>query len=129
MSSEYNRKDHLYYKAKDEGYRSRAAYKLLEIQQSYKAIPQGAHVLDVGAWPGGWTQVALELVGPKGSVTGIDLQALDPLDDPRCKLIAGDARDLEEILGYPGPCFDSVISDMSPKLTGIKEADQAGTVG
>ncbi len=129
MSSEYNRKDHLYHKAKDEGYRSRAAYKLLEIQQSYKAIPQGAHVLDVGAWPGGWTQVALELVGPKGFVTGIDLQALDPLDDPRCKLIAGDARDLEEILGYPGPCFDSVISDMSPKLTGIKEADQAGTVG
>jgi 23S rRNA (uridine2552-2'-O)-methyltransferase len=129
MSSEYNRKDHLYQKAKDEGYRSRAAYKLLEIQQSYKVIPQGAHVLDVGAWPGGWTQVALELVGPKGSVTGIDLQALDPLDDPRCKLIAGDARDLEEILGNPGPCFDSVISDMSPKLTGIKEADQAGTVG
>ena len=67
MSSEYNRKDHLYHKAKDEGYRSRAAYKLLEIQQSYKAIPQGAHVLDVGAWPGGWTQVALELVGPKGN--------------------------------------------------------------
>jgi 23S rRNA (uridine2552-2'-O)-methyltransferase len=68
-------------------------------------------------------------VGPKGSVTAIDLQALDPLDDPRCKLITGDARDLEEILGNPGPCFDSVISDMSPKLTGIKEADQAGTVG
>jgi 23S rRNA (uridine2552-2'-O)-methyltransferase len=129
MSSEYNRKDHLYQKAKDEGYRSRAAYKLLEIQQSYKIIPQGAHVLDVGAWPGGWTQVALELVGPKGAVTAIDLQALDPIDDPRCSLIAGDARDLEEILGHPEPCFDAVISDMSPKLTGIKEADQAGTVG
>jgi 23S rRNA (uridine2552-2'-O)-methyltransferase len=129
MSSEYNRKDHLYQKAKDEGYRSRAAYKLLEIQQSYKIIPQGAHVLDVGAWPGGWTQVALELVGPKGAVTAIDLQALDPIDDPRCSLIAGDARDLEEILGHPEPCFDVVISDMSPKLTGIKEADQAGTVG
>jgi 23S rRNA (uridine2552-2'-O)-methyltransferase len=129
MSSEYNRKDHLYQKAKDEGYRSRAAYKLLEIQQSYKIIPQGAHVLDVGAWPGGWTQVALELVGPKGAVTAIDLQALDPIDDPRCTLIAGDARDLEEILGHPEPSFDVVISDMSPKLTGIKEADQAGTVG
>ncbi len=129
MSSDYNRKDHLYQKAKDEGYRSRAAYKLLEIQQTYKVIPNGGHVLDVGAWPGGWTQVALEIVGPKGQVTGIDLQALDPIDDPRCHLIAGDARDLEEILGNPAPCFDAVISDMSPKLTGIKEADQAGTVG
>ena len=129
MSSDYNRKDHLYQKAKDEGYRSRAAYKLLEIQESYKVIPQGAAVLDVGAWPGGWTQVALEIVGPKGTVTGIDLQALDPIEDPRCTLITGDARDLEEILGHPEPCFDAVISDMSPKLTGIKEADQAGTVG
>ncbi len=129
MSSDYNRKDHLYQKAKDEGYRSRAAYKLLEIQESYKVIPQGAAVLDVGAWPGGWTQVALEIVGPKGAVTGIDLQALDPIDDPRCTFITGDARDLEEILGHPEPCFDAVISDMSPKLTGIKEADQAGTVG
>ncbi len=129
MSSDYNRKDHLYQKAKDEGYRSRAAYKLLEIQESYKVIPQGAAVLDVGAWPGGWTQVALEIVGPKGAVTAIDLQALDPIDDPRCTFITGDARDLEAILGHPEPCFDAVISDMSPKLTGIKEADQAGTVG
>lgn len=128
MSSQYNRKDHLYQKAKDEGYRSRAAYKLKEIQDSYKIIKPSSHVLDVGAWPGGWTQVALEYLGPNGTVTGIDLQALDPIDDPRCRLIAGDARDLEEILGETSPCFDCVISDMSPKLTGIKEADQAGTV-
>lgn len=128
MASDYNRKDHLYQKAKDEGYRSRAAYKLKEIQDTYKIMKPGAHVLDVGAWPGGWTQVALEYVGPRGSVTAIDLQPLEPIDDPRCRLLAGDARDLAEILGNPEPCFDSVISDMSPKLTGIKEADQAGTV-
>jgi 23S rRNA (uridine2552-2'-O)-methyltransferase len=128
MASDYNRKDHLYHKAKEEGFQSRAAYKLIEIQKTYKVIPHGGHVLDVGAWPGGWTQVALDIIGPRGTVTGIDLVPLEPIDDPRCKLITGDARDIEELLGNPGPCFDSVISDMSPKLTGIKEADQAGTV-
>ncbi len=127
--SEYNRKDHLYQKAKEEGYRSRAAYKLIEVQDAYKIIKSGNSVLDVGAWPGGWTQVALNYVGDSGSVTAIDLQALDPIDDPRCKLIAGDARDLEQILGTNEPSFDVVVSDMSAKLTGIKEADQAAAVG
>ena len=127
--SEYNRKDHLYLKAKEEGYRSRAAYKLIELQDTYKIIKSGAHVLDVGAWPGGWTQVALDYVGQNGSVTAIDLVALDPIDDPRCKLLAGDARDLHEILGSSEPTFDVVVSDMSAKLTGIKEADQAAAVG
>lgn len=127
--SQYNRKDHLYQKAKDEGYRSRAAYKLIEVQDAYKIIKSGDHVLDVGAWPGGWTQIALNYVGPAGSVTAIDLQALEPIDDPRCKLIAGDARDLTEILGSSEPSFDVVVSDMSAKLTGIKEADQAAAVG
>ena len=129
MSSEYNRKDPLYLKAKEEGYRSRAAYKLKELQQSSKIIQNGGHVLDVGAWPGGWTQVALELVGPRGTVTAIDLQALAPLDDPRCNLLVGDARDIGELLGTSEPRFDAVISDMSAKLTGIKEADQAAAVG
>lgn len=127
--SEYNRKDHLYQKAKEEGYRSRAAYKLIEVQDAYKIIKSGNSVLDVGAWPGGWTQVALNYVGDSGSVTAIDLQGLDPIDDPRCKLIAGDARDLEQILGTNEPSFDVVVSDMSAKLTGIKEADQAAAVG
>ena len=127
--SEYNRKDHLYQKAKEEGYRSRAAYKLIEVQDAYKIIKSGNSVIDVGAWPGGWTQVSLNYVGDSGSVTAIDLQALDPIDDPRCKLIAGDARDLEQILGTNEPSFDVVVSDMSAKLTGIKEADQAAAVG
>ena len=128
-NSKYNRKDHLYQKAKDEGYRSRAAYKLKEIQATYKIIPPNGRVLDVGAWPGGWCQIALEFIGQGGEVWGIDLQALDPIDDPRCHLLAGDARDLESLLPDSNLRFDCVISDMSPKLTGIKEADQAGIVG
>ena len=128
MSSKYNRKDHLYHKAKESGYRSRAAYKLIEIQTVYGIIPKGGRVLDVGAWPGGWTQVALEYVGRDGVVTGIDLQEVDPIEDDRCALLVGDARDLDTLLGDDAVQFDCVISDMSPKLTGIKEADQAGTV-
>ncbi len=129
MASQYNRKDHLYQKAKEEGYRSRAAYKLIELQQSHKLIHTGDHVLDVGAWPGGWTQVALEFVGPTGTVTGIDLVEMEPINDPRCTLITGDARDLSSYLESPEMRFDVVMSDMSHKLTGIKEADQAAIVG
>ena len=128
MSSKYNRKDHLYHKAKESGYRSRAAYKLIEIQTVYGIIPKGGRVLDVGAWPGGWTQVALEYVGRDGAVTGIDLQEVDPIEDDRCALLVVYARDLDTLLGDDAVQFDCVISDMSPKLTGIKEADQAGTV-
>jgi 23S rRNA (uridine2552-2'-O)-methyltransferase len=128
MASDYNRKDHLYKKAKEAGYRSRAAYKLKEIQDAYKIIQNGSHVLDVGAWPGGWTQVALEYVGASGQVTAVDLQALEPIDDERLRVLVGDARDLDSLLPNPGTRFDCVVSDMSPKLTGIREADQAGTV-
>ena len=127
--ADYNRKDHLYQRAKDEGYRSRAAYKLIEIQKAYHLIKTGNHVLDVGAWPGGWSQVALEFVGARGEVTAIDLVPCEPIDDQRFRSITGDARELEDILGSSDPIFDVVVSDMSPKLTGIKEADQAGTVG
>ncbi len=129
MASQYNRKDHLYQRAKDEGYRSRAAYKLIEIQEAYGIIQQGGNVIDVGAWPGGWSQVALKFVGSSGSVVAIDLVPCEPIDDERFRSITGDARDLESLLGSSDPQFDAVISDMSPKLTGIREVDQAGTVG
>lgn len=64
MSSEYNRKDPLYLKAKEEGYRSRAAYKLKELQQSSKIIQNGGHVLDVGAWPGAGLRLRLSSLAP-----------------------------------------------------------------
>lgn len=128
MAAQYNRKDRFYQLAKDEGYLSRAAYKLLEIQKSYGIIKAGYAVFDVGVWPGGWSQVALGIVGEKGKVVGIDLVPVESIGDPRFTAITGDANDLEEHLGTPLPKFDSVISDMSPKLTGIRDADQAGIV-
>lgn len=130
MTSDYNRKDRFYELAKAQGYRSRAAYKLKELNQKFKFLARGAHVLDLGSWPGGWTQVAAEAVGDSGLVVSIDLVSLDPLGNENVRLIAGDARDessLDQIRSY-APHVSVIISDMSPKLTGIKEADQMGTV-
>lgn len=132
MCADYNRKDKLYERAKEEGYRSRAAYKLLELNKKYSILRPGGKVFDLGAWPGGWTQVASSAVGRNGVVVALDLVALDPLPEANVHLLCGDARDEQQIaaaLQIAGAHFDAVISDMSPKLTGIKEADQAGTVG
>lgn len=131
--AEYNRKDHLYEKAKSEGYRSRAAYKLLELDKKYSLIKPGAQVLDLGCWPGGWIQVAAEAVRRSGLVFGIDLSETEVFDDlPQVQLVTGDARDeesLEKMRTAAPDGYSVVLSDMSPKLTGIREADQAGIVG
>lgn len=131
MSGDYNRKDHFYNKAKSDGYRSRAAYKLIELDQRYALLKPGFKVLDLGCWPGGWVQVAASRVGPNGLVVGIDLVQVDEVGYTNVHLLTGDARDESVIASAEekaGGKFDILISDMSPKLTGIKEADQAGTV-
>ena len=131
MCAQYNRKDPFYERAKEAGYRSRAAYKLLEINKKYKILKPGTKVIDLGSWPGGWLQVASEIVGESGLVVGIDLVELEPLDKGNTTAITGDARDQSNIrmaLEIAGSRFDAVLSDMSPKLSGIPETDQAGTV-
>ena len=131
MSGSYNRKDHLYKRAKEEGFASRASFKLIELNKRFSILKQGAKVLDLGCWPGGWLQVASERVGPRGMVVGIDLVPTETLSLSNVKTITGDARSeevIEQAIHLGGSRFDVVLSDMSPKLTGIKEADQAGTV-
>lgn len=120
--SEYNRKDHLHQKAKDDGYRSRAAYKLLEIQKSYKVFNKQQTVLDLGCWPGGWLQVASPLVS---KVIGIDIASTESLPEKNITILTGDARENIEALKNHGP-YQVVMSDMSPKLTGIRAQDEAG---
>lgn len=132
VSGGYNRTDHLYKKAKEEGYRSRAAYKLIELNQRFHALTAGARVLDLGAWPGGWLQVASEVVGTDGIVVGIDLVPIEPLPGKNVHLITGNAADPEiqsRAFALAGGKFNAVLSDMSPKLSGIKEADRAATIG
>lgn len=128
----YDRKDHLYEKAKSEGYASRAAYKLKELQQKFKFIKQGGRVLDLGCWPGGWLQVASEITGNTGVVVGLDLVAVEISLPSYVFTFQGDIRDdevLTKAITQLGGEADCVISDMSPKLSGIPEVDRAASKG
>lgn len=111
-------------KAKGEGYRSRAAYKLIEIDDKFKILKSGFRVVDLGAAPGGWTQVALERVGPSGQVVGIDLTPMEPLEN--AILICGDFCDpqiLEHLkASLQGPVH-VVLSDMAASSTGHSQTD------
>ena len=113
-------------RASQEGYRSRAAYKLLEIQQKDGILQPGMRVVDLGAAPGGWSQVAAQLTGKKGQVIALDLLDMDPL--PGVTFIQGDFRDDESLehlrdLLQNQP-VDLVISDMAPNVSGMKAVDQ-----
>lgn len=122
----YQPKDAFYRKAKREGYRSRAAYKLLELNRRFRVIKPGDRVVDLGAAPGGWLQVAAELAGPKGKVVGVDLQPITPFREPNLIVLQGDItteeciEKIREALAAPANC---VLSDVSPRLTGIRDAD------
>jgi len=113
-------------KAKEEGYRSRAAYKLLQMNNKYKIIRPGFGVLDIGAAPGGWLEVASKLVGPRGIVVGADLVRIKPVGK-NVKTIETDVLSPEfpaqvhSILGRGKA--DVVLADMSPKLSGIWDMD------
>jgi len=113
-----------------EGYRSRAIYKLKEIQEKDRLIKQGMTIVDLGAAPGGWCQYAVELVGKKGRVIGSDILPIDPL--PFVEFIQGDFTDeriLEELLELIGKDkADIVISDMAPNLSGNDAIDQPTSI-
>jgi 23S rRNA (uridine2552-2'-O)-methyltransferase len=125
----YDRKDHFHQRAKREGYRSRAAFKLLEIQRGQRLLRPGQRVIDLGCWPGGWLQVAAEAVGPKGRIVGVDLAAIDPpLKNENVIAFCADLTQpsvVEELIERLGGPADVVLSDAAPKLTGIRAADQA----
>ena len=129
MAGNYLRKDHFYNKAKSQGYRSRAAYKLIELDKKHKLFKSGARVLDLGSFPGSWLQVALERVGQTGRLLGVDLRELEPLQGSSIELLKvfiGDAADEDlqaEILRQSDGGFNLIMSDMSPKLSGIKFRD------
>src|SRR3990170_304012 len=124
----YKLRDTYYKKAKQEGYRSRAAYKLAELQERFHIFKAGQLVVDLGAAPGGWMQVAAKLVGPSGKVLGVDLQPIEAFHQKNIMIVQGDITALEteqRIMEYLGRPVDSVISDVAPKLTGIRDTDEA----
>ena len=115
-------------RARREGYRARSAYKLQEIQRRSQLFRKGDTVLDLGAAPGGWSQVAQEMVGAEGRVIGIDLVHIASLEG--VEFLQGDLRDAElrRQLGDLAPTAAVVISDMSPDLSGNYSVDQARSI-
>jgi 23S rRNA (uridine2552-2'-O)-methyltransferase len=124
----YERKDAHYRRAKAEGLRARSAYKLAELDDRHRLIRRGDRVVDLGAWPGGWLQVAAERVGPSGRVVGIDLAEIEPLSLPNVEVVTGDLCDpvaIAEVRGRLGGPARVVLSDAAPKLTGNRTVDDA----
>ncbi len=114
-------------KAKAEGYRSRAAYKLLELDKKDRLLVPGQLLVDLGAAPGSWSQVAVGRVGSKGRVVAVDLLPMAPL--PGVQFVQGDFREQEVLdallAALGGRKADLVISDLAPNISGIGVSDQA----
>jgi 23S rRNA (uridine2552-2'-O)-methyltransferase len=118
------------HRARAQGYRSRAAYKLIEIAKRDRLARPGDDVVDLGAAPGGWAQVLAERVGRSGRVIAVDLLEIAPI--PGVTIVRGDFQEeavlkrLEDALG--GKKLDLVVSDMAPNLSGVRATDQARSI-
>ncbi|RLG91944.1 MAG: 23S rRNA (uridine(2552)-2'-O)-methyltransferase [Candidatus Hecatellales archaeon] len=122
------KRDFFYRRAKAEGYRSRAAYKLLQANKSHRFIKPGNLVVDLGCAPGGWLQVASRLVGVKGKVLGVDVKEVKPLQLPNVQFLREDVLDEnlpKKIMGLMGGRVDVVLSDLAPSVSGVWEVDHA----
>jgi len=121
--------DRFYKAAKEEGYRSRSAFKLLQISKKFAVIKAGDAVVDLGAAPGGWSQVAHELVGDRGVVISVDLLSMEPIEG--AIVIKGDITNektistiQEALASQDRKVVAVVISDVAPQLSGNKDLDQ-----
>jgi len=123
------KKDHYRKLAREEGYRSRASYKLKELNKSYRIIGAGHFVLDLGCAPGGWMQVAAKIVGNKGKVMGIDRSYVEEI--PRTFILRASIDDdniVKDIFDYFGEKVNTVICDLSPQVTGNWSVDHASQI-
>jgi 23S rRNA (uridine2552-2'-O)-methyltransferase len=124
--------DHFFKLAKEEGYRARSAYKLTEIDDRFRLLKPGSRVLDLGACPGSWTQVASRRVGDRGLVVGIDLKPIEKRGfGGNVIVMQGDVNELTRESLPPrmeGKLFDAVISDMGPDTSGVPMSDSARSV-
>lgn len=122
-------RDRFFRQAKRDNYRARSAYKLLELNRRFRLVRPGDVVVDLGAAPGSWSQVLVELVGAAGTVVAVDLAPIEPL--PRVVAIQGDIGDGEVIelirAGLPRPA-DLVVSDVSPRISGNRLADHTRSI-
>jgi len=116
--------------AQKDGYRSRSAYKLIELNESDHLLRPGMRVMDLGSTPGGWSQVASRLIGGKGRILATDILPMDSL--PNVDFIQGDFTDeaiVQQLLDWlDGGKFDLIMSDIAPNLSGISISDQAKSI-
>jgi 23S rRNA (uridine2552-2'-O)-methyltransferase len=122
----YIRKDGYYRLAKQQGYRSRASFKLIQLNNSYHIIQQGNRVLDIGASPGGWMQVIIDTIGKRGTVVGIDILDIPAINAPNAVTIKGDINDplvRQKAVYMINGKFDTVVSDLSINITGNASFD------
>ncbi len=127
-TGQYKRKDHYYKLAKKMGFRSRAAFKLIQINKKFRVIRKGDIVVDLGAAPGGWSQVALEAVGEEGFVLAVDIKPLDIFKQNNFAFLKKDIFDediQQEIMDLLPRKPNVVLSDVSPNISGIWEIDHA----
>jgi len=116
--------------AREQGYKSRAAFKLIEANERYQFIKEGGKVVDFGSAPGGWLQVVSALVGPGGLVVGVDLQAVK-LKEKNVVFLKSDVNDpnlLPQVTKTLGGRADALLSDLSPEVSGVWELDQTTQV-
>ena len=121
------KKDHYRKLAKEEGYRSRSAYKLMQIDQKYKIIKRGFYVLDFGAAPGGWLEVLSKRITNKGLAIGIDIKAIEYISENVITLECdiNDSNFVKDIKHVTEDEFDLILSDIAPNVTGMWEVDQS----
>ena len=122
-------KDFWYKLAKKEGWRTRASFKLMQLDEKHHLLQEGDRVVDLGAAPGGWSQVAVELVGPEGRVVGVDLDRIEPIEG--ATFLRGDMTDpdtVARVLQATDGVADAVISDMSPNISGAYSTDHARSI-
>jgi 23S rRNA (uridine2552-2'-O)-methyltransferase len=112
--------------AKEQGYRSRAAFKLKQLDERFHLFSRARYVLDIGAAPGGWLQVASEAVGDRGLVVGVDLNEIEALELDNVVTVVGDVLEEETLMEimslFPGK-VDVVLSDLAPKVSGAWDMD------
>ncbi len=116
--------DPYFRQAKEEGYRARSAYKLLQIQEKFRVVRKGDVVVDLGAAPGSWSQALVSMVGPRGRIIALDLQVIDPIPGVIC--VQGDMTDPEvqaHVIEIAGGRANVVLSDAAPSTTGVKLHD------
>lgn len=121
------KRDSYHRMAKERGYRSRAAFKLKQLNERFRFLENAKHVLDIGAAPGGWLQVASEAVGEEGLVVGVDLEKIRSLGLENVKTVVGDvmeAETFERIKELLPDRINVVLSDLAPDVSGAWEVDQ-----